>query len=74
MNKNYDMLGLFSVESGNTVVDKESLKAQKQWEKDGTVTEKYMEHTLGDISKGVLAIAPHTKKETKTSQRKARTS
>lgn len=74
MNKNYDMLGLFSVESENTVVDKESLKAQKQWEKDGTVTEQYMEHTLGDISKGVLAIAPHTKKQKKSNSKKPRIS
>ncbi len=74
MNKKYDIPGLFTVESENTSMDKESLKAQKQWEKDGTVTEKYLERTLGDISKGILANSPRTNKETKTSQRKARTS
>lgn len=71
MNKKYDIHGLFIVGSENTAVDKESLKAQKQWEKDGTVTEKYLERTLGDISKGILANSPRTKKETKASQRKA---
>jgi len=38
----------------NVAVDEEAVKAQKQWEQDGTVTAKYLKHILGDISKGVF--------------------
>lgn len=73
MNKKYDMIGLFVVGSENATGDKESAKAQKQWEKDGTVTAKYLEQTLGDISKGILAVAPRVKTGQQNTRRRPRT-
>ncbi len=63
MNKNFNPLNVFSLESSNIPVDKETEKAQKQWEKDGTVNSDYLEQVLGDISVAVPAFIPDDDKE-----------
>ncbi len=41
----------------NVSADEEAIKAQKQWVENRTVSEEYLKHVLGDISKGV-SVSP----------------
>ncbi len=43
------------IQCGNVPADSETIEAQRQWEASRTVSVKYLERTLGDISKGVSA-------------------
>ena len=63
MNKNFNPASVFSLQSSNTPVDKETQKAQKQWVKDGTVNSDYLKQVLGDISLPVSAFIPEDDKE-----------
>jgi len=45
------------IQCGNIPADDEVIKAQKQWEANRTVSAKYLERVLGDISKGVSVFA-----------------
>ena len=45
------------IQCGNLQADEETIKAQKQWVTDRTVSVEYLKHTLGDISKGVSVSA-----------------
>jgi len=63
MNKSFDEIGVFTLTNSDSPLDKEAVKAQEQWEKDGTVSAEYLHHVLGDISVGVSAFIPSDEKE-----------
>jgi hypothetical protein len=67
-------MGMLTINSENFTPDKESIEAQKQWEQDGTVTDKYIKHVLGDISKGISAFPPEIKQKKKNNKNKPHTS
>ena len=69
MSKIFDGTNVLTLTHNAPTPDKESVKAQKQWEKDGTVSTGYLRHVLGDISVGVSAfLAPDENKEFKGSK------
>lgn len=61
---------MLTINSENFAPDQEVVEAQKQWEQDGTVTDKYLRHILGDISKGISAFAPQMKEKKESSKKK----
>ena len=66
MTKIFDGTNVFSLTNSIPTPDKEAIKAQKQWQKDGTVSTEYLRHVLGDISVGVSAfLSSGEKKECK---------
>ena len=50
------MTTLTMYNAGNSKMDKETIKAQKQWVKSGSVSETYLRSVLGDISKSVSVL------------------
>jgi len=53
-------MGILTIKNDNLAPDKETLEAQRQWEQDGTVTDKYLNHVLGDISKSISVFPSGT--------------
>ena len=68
MTKIFDVTNVLTLANNAITPDKESVRAQKQWQKDGTVSAEYLNYTLGDISVSVSAFLPLTdsKKDEKT--------
>jgi hypothetical protein len=60
MTKIFDATNVLTLANAIGIPDKESVKAQKQWQKDGTVSIDYLNHTLGDISVSISAFLPLT--------------
>jgi len=67
-------MSMLTINSENFTPDKEVIKAQKQWEQSGTVTEEYLKHVLGDITKGISAFHPKNKQKKKTNKNKPHSS
>ena len=67
-------MSILTIKSENFPADKEVAEAQRQWEQDGTVTDKYLRYTLGDISKGISAFAPEIKEKKESNKKKPHTS
>lgn len=63
MNKIFDGTNVFTITNTTPTLDKEGVKAQQQWAKDGTVSAEYLRHVLGDISVAVSAFVPSGEKE-----------
>lgn len=63
MNKIFDETNVFSLTNSIPKPDKEAVKAQKQWQKDGTVSTEYLRLVLGDISVGISAFVPSGKEK-----------
>lgn len=74
MNRRLDRMGILTIKNQNLTPDKEAVQAQKQWEQDGTVNEKYLTHTLGDISKGISAFVPESKQDKSSRNKNCRPS
>ncbi len=60
MTKIFDVTNVLRLANSTITPDKESVKAQKQWQKDGTVSAEYLNYTLGDISVAISAFLPLT--------------
>ena len=63
-------MNLLTIKCENVAPDKETQNAQKQWEQHGTVTDRYLRQTLGDISKGISIRPPESDKKNIKKKRK----
>jgi hypothetical protein len=56
MNKKCKALDFCTIGNSISDLDRLTLRAQMQWEKDGSVPVEYLEQALGDISKGLVVL------------------
>lgn len=56
-------MNVLTIKCENVTPDKETQNAQRQWEQDGTVTDRYLKHALGDISKAISIFPSESDKK-----------
>jgi hypothetical protein len=63
-------MNAITIKSENISPDKDTIEAQKRWQQDGTVTDKYLKRALGDISHHISILPAKTKPEGNSKKRR----